>query len=119
MSLDKFFNQTKETREKKLDLPVASKPVTGDNKPASGEKPEPVVVKPSLPNTKPASPAYIKYNLVCTNSNCKYKRLVVKARLTVRDMVCPKCDGEMVEGKNAGSGNKKKQIKKAHKYVSG
>ncbi len=36
-----------------------------------------------------------KYNLTCTNSKCKYQKIIMKKQLTEMDKICPRCKKEM------------------------
>jgi hypothetical protein len=36
-----------------------------------------------------------KFQLTCSNSKCKYKKIIKKKRLSERDIVCPRCKSEM------------------------
>ena len=33
--------------------------------------------------------------LICSNSKCKYKKIIVKKILSEKDLVCPRCKKEM------------------------
>jgi len=36
-----------------------------------------------------------KYKLTCTNSKCKYQKIIMKTQLTEMDKICPRCKNEM------------------------
>ena len=36
-----------------------------------------------------------KYELTCSNSKCKYKKILKKKRISERDIICPRCKNEM------------------------
>ena len=36
-----------------------------------------------------------KYELTCSNSKCKYKKILKKKRISERDLICPRCKNEM------------------------
>jgi len=36
-----------------------------------------------------------RFDLVCPNPKCKYSRVVVKGKLGLDDLVCPKCGKEL------------------------
>lgn len=36
-----------------------------------------------------------KYKLTCTNSKCKYQKIIMKKQLTEMDKICPRCKKEM------------------------
>jgi hypothetical protein len=36
-----------------------------------------------------------KFTLICTNSKCKYQKILMKRKLVYRDKTCPKCKSEM------------------------
>lgn len=36
-----------------------------------------------------------KFELICSNAKCKYKKTIVKKTLTEKDKICPRCKNEM------------------------
>lgn len=36
-----------------------------------------------------------KFELTCTNSKCKYKKILKKKRISEQDIICPRCKNEM------------------------
>ena len=36
-----------------------------------------------------------KFELTCSNSKCKYKKILKKKRISERDIICPRCKNEM------------------------
>jgi hypothetical protein len=36
-----------------------------------------------------------KFTLICSNSKCKYQKVLMKRSLDSRDKICPKCKREM------------------------
>ncbi|MFX1447497.1 MAG: hypothetical protein ACFFCG_05110 [Promethearchaeota archaeon] len=36
-----------------------------------------------------------KFELTCSNAKCKYKKTIVKKKLTEKDKICPRCKKEM------------------------
>ncbi len=36
-----------------------------------------------------------KFRLICSNSKCKYQKIVMKKSLENKDKICPKCKSEM------------------------
>jgi hypothetical protein len=48
------------------------------------------------PGPKDKEASKLKKNvLVCSNSKCKYKKIIVKKTLTDKDLICPRCKKEM------------------------
>ncbi|MHA2290010.1 MAG: hypothetical protein ACXABG_14590 [Promethearchaeota archaeon] len=40
-------------------------------------------------------PKITKFNLICSNAKCKYKKTIVKKTITKKDKICPRCKKEM------------------------
>ncbi|MFX0076204.1 MAG: hypothetical protein ACFE96_12230 [Candidatus Hermodarchaeota archaeon] len=67
------------------------KPEESQSKPREKkEKREPRKVIDSKPEDKGAL-KLTKNVLICSNSKCKYKKIVVKKTLTDKDLICPRC----------------------------
>jgi len=41
------------------------------------------------------SEKFEKFELICKNSKCKYKKILKKKRISERDIICPRCKNEM------------------------
>ena len=41
------------------------------------------------------SEKFEKFELICKNTKCKYKKILKKKRITERDIICPRCKSEM------------------------
>lgn len=48
-------------------------------------------------NTTRSKQLLSKFILICTNSKCKYQKVLMKRKLVYRDKICPKCKSEMKE----------------------
>jgi len=46
-------------------------------------------------NINLAAPMFEKFELTCSNSKCKYKKILKKKRISERDKICPRCKNEM------------------------
>jgi hypothetical protein len=68
--------------------PKAKKVTPKEDKKSSSEK----NLKTAL--EKPHS-KLTKYKLTCTNSKCKYQKIIMKKQLTEMDKICPRCKKEM------------------------
>lgn len=83
MGLDKWLESDK-VKKKKV------KESAGINT----EKKEP---KKKEINTTQSKQRLSKFILICTNSKCKYQKVLMKRKLVYRDKTCPKCKSEMKE----------------------
>ena len=41
------------------------------------------------------SEKFEKFELICKNVKCKYKKILKKKRISERDIICPRCKNEM------------------------
>lgn len=41
------------------------------------------------------SEKFEKFELICKNAKCKYKKILKKKRISERDIICPRCKNEM------------------------
>lgn len=68
---------------------------------AKKEKKKPDVVKKKKseeqqgPDLKRKMLKLEKYTLNCSNSKCKYQKIVMKKKLADKDKICPRCNKEM------------------------
>ncbi|NVM18192.1 MAG: hypothetical protein HWN80_10785 [Candidatus Lokiarchaeota archaeon] len=82
MGLDKWIkSEETKTKEKK-------KKEEGDQKKKSDSKPKGKQIEKNLLKLT-------KFELICSNAKCKYKKTIVKKLLTKKDKVCPRCKNEM------------------------
>ena len=51
------------------------------------------------PIEAPNNSLLIKFELTCSNSKCKYKKLLKKKQLKEKDKICPRCRSNMIEKK--------------------
>ncbi|TFG03885.1 MAG: hypothetical protein EU542_00765 [Promethearchaeota archaeon] len=81
MGLDKWLQSEKtEKRKKKESVAVVS-----EDKELDGIKEK----------VKESHKTLSKFTLICTNSKCKYQKLLMKRALNNKDKICPKCNNEM------------------------
>ena len=41
------------------------------------------------------SEKFEKFELICKNAKCKYKKILKKKRISEKDLICPRCKNEM------------------------
>ena len=81
MGLDKWLQSDKEEKN-------------NHNEPnaASSEKKE---QKSKKNNVQESKLRLFKFTLICTNSKCKYQKVLMKRALGGKDKTCPRCKSEM------------------------
>ena len=81
MSLDKWLKAEKKEKEVKKKPEVKKKSSSKKNL----ESPKP----------QPQSKKMMKFILTCPKKSCNYQKIKVKKELTERDLICPRCKGQM------------------------
>lgn len=51
--------------------------------------------KPKEKESSDISKNLIKHILICSKTNCKYQKILIKKELTNKDKICPKCRSPM------------------------
>ena len=81
MGLDKWIqsdnDKKKEHKEPKVNISDRKEQKTNKKRPRESQK------------------QLSKFTLICSNSKCKYQKVLMKRSLDSRDKICPKCKKEM------------------------
>jgi hypothetical protein len=81
MGLDKWIqsdnDKKKEHKEPKVNISDRKEQKTNKKRPRESQK------------------QLSKFTLICSNSKCKYQKVLMKRSLDRRDKICPKCKKEM------------------------
>jgi hypothetical protein len=84
ISLDKWIKTEKKKKKQVKNNEIVK--VTDD---ASKEK------KDKKDESIEISDKFEKFELICKNVKCKYKKILKKKRISEKDLICPRCKNEM------------------------
>lgn len=100
MSLDKWLGKEDEKEEKEVESredkqEKVKEGIDQQEKTLIPQKKETQRGKMHKEEKKTKKPKLTKYMLTCSDSNCKYKKTLMKRELTREDKVCPRCKSDM------------------------